>query len=227
MRRSILAATVLLMILLLSRPACAEDRAKPIPGVQDMGGYGLLEGMNGKITRGVVNIVTGVFEVPAEIVRGYDRGFMNNKSLGVLAGVFSGVYRALGRTVSGAADLLTFWSADPDDNTDIGMQMNNEFAWEDDEESYDKATLRPITNKLTRGMANLFCGIAEVPGQIRKGYQEDTPALGYAKGLWYWLSREAWGARDLLTLPIPVPGENPGVPFDESWPWDAWSNTAP
>ena len=59
----------------------------------------------------------------------------------------------------------------------------------------------------------------------RKGVKEENTGLGVAKGLWYWLSREAWGLRDILTAFLPTPSENAGVPFDETWPWDAWSET--
>ena len=219
MKRSLF-VVALLMVLFLCGPVHAED-------------YGFLEGANSKLTRGAINIVTGWIEVPAEILKGYERGFMDNKLLGILTGIFSGFSRAFGRTASGSMDILTFWSADPDDNFDIGIYMNNEFAWESEDDphymfepTFGDATAKPIANKFMRAMTNLFCGVAEIPGQIRKGYQEDTPGLGYAKGFWYWLSREAWGARDILTVFIPTPSDNVGTPFDEEMPWDAWQDTA-
>jgi putative exosortase-associated protein (TIGR04073 family) len=214
MKRSRIILTIIIF-LSFSNAALAEE-------------YGFFEGMNSKITRGAINAVTGWLEIPMEIVRKCDS--WENKPLGVLAGVFSGISRSAGRTVSGCMDLLTFWAADPDDNLDVGIHMNNEYAWEAADEPYDmfepnfaEGAIIPVTNKFKRGAANFFAGITEIPGQIKKGAQEGNTGLGVAKGFWYWLSREAWGLRDISTAFLPTPSENVGAPFDEAWPWEAWS----
>lgn len=193
---------------------------------------GFLDGVNNKLTRGAINAATGWIEFPAEIIRGHKRGFQGSHLLGIFSGLFTGVLRSAGRTVSGCLDVLTFWAVDPEDNIDIGIPMTNEFAWEEEEEPYDiydpnfgDAALAPIGNKLKRGFANVVCGIAEVPGQLKKGDREGNIGLGIARGFWYWASREAWGIRDIATSILPTPEDNVGATFDEIWPWDAMSDS--
>ncbi len=182
-----------------------------------------VEGMNGKLSRGAINAVTGALEFPAEIVRGYERGLIGSKPLGAISGVLSGVWSFAGRFISGVADLATFWAADPEDNIGIGIHLENKYAWEgviEPSEALDlndtEGALISIGKKLVRGSLNLVGGILEVPVQIKKSIPEGNIASGIAKGLWFWLSREASGVYDIVTLLLPTPEDNLGVSFDEN-----------
>jgi hypothetical protein len=188
-------------------------------------GEDLLEGMNKKLTRGAIDVVTAGLEVPSEIVRRSEEG---SRPFGAIAGIWSGLGRFVGRTASGLCDLMMFWSLDPLDNINVGIPINNEYSWEPEEEPYDlfnpnfaESAISPVVTKGVRGVSNLFCGIAEIPGQIKKGAAEGSTGLGVARGLWSWLSREAWGMRDIVTMFLPTPNENVGPAFEEEWPWDA------
>ena len=71
------------------------------------------------------------------------------------------------------------------------------------------------------GFGEPAIGFVEVPGQIAKGMTEKAPDLGIIKGLWYWYSREVYGIGDLVSVIFPISEDNPGVAFDEEYPWDA------
>ena len=95
-------------------------------------------------------------------------------------------------------------------------------------ELFEPAPIGPIHHvllnirpTLLRGVGNGLLGIAEVPGQIAKGFQEDEPIMGIVKGVWYWFSRTAYGISDVLTCIAPNPEDEVGLPFDEEYPWDA------
>ena len=72
-------------------------------------------------------------------------------------------------------------------------------------------------------MANGFLGIAELPGQIKKGSEEGELVKGIGKGVWYWFSRGVYGLGDIYSCIVPNPTDNPGHAFEEEWPWDALS----
>ena len=190
----------------------------------------LVDGMANKLIRGVVNTFTGWVEFPAQIIKGYNEGFMDdedNKVGGVLVGIFQGIGHSAGRTISGIAELTTFWAANPEDQEGVGLPLDAEYAWEEGEpyNAFDpdiqEGLLMPIGNKLVKGLGNIFLGVAEVPGQIMKGVDEGAPDLGSVKGIWYFLSREAQGAADIATVILPAPADTKGLAFDEEWPWDA------
>lgn len=190
----------------------------------------LLPGMGQKLFRGVVNLLTGWVEIPVQIVKGYNRGFMgneNNKILGVVGGVFKGIGDATGRTLSGVGDVAGFWAADPESNEGIGIPLDAEYAWQEgtaydifDPNLVDGAVV-PIGKKLLRGIGNTVFGIVEIPGQIVKGVKEGALDLGIIKGVWYFASREMDGAADIYTFYMANPADTKGLAFDEKWPWSA------
>lgn len=192
----------------------------------------VLEGMGKKAVRGAVNLVTGIVELPVQIYKGYNKGFEPieskgwSKTVGTILGFFRGVGHAAGRMSWGALELFGFWALNPEDNIDVGIPLDAEYAWEEGEQySIFEPTLgegiKPIGNKLWRGLANGFLGIAELPGQAMNGAYEGHPFIGLGKGVWYWFSREVYGIGEIFTCIVPNPKDNPGVAFPQEWPWDA------
>ena len=86
---------------------------------------------------------------------------------------------------------------------------------------FTEATVKPIGNKLLRGLGNAVFGIAEVPGQIAKGAKLKAPDFGIIKGFWYWIGREIDGIYDICTFPLPNPTDTKALSFDEKWAWSA------
>ncbi|MBD3426802.1 MAG: hypothetical protein GF409_06185 [Candidatus Omnitrophica bacterium] len=179
---------------------------------------------------GFANVLTGWIEIPAQIAKGYEYGWMGKENtgwIGAIGGCFAGVGSALGRTVSGAGELAGCWAADPASNEDIGIPLDAEYAWEQGtpydmtDPSFQDATVRPVLNKLQRGAFNVLFGVLEIPGQMMKGIEEGSWDGGLFKGIWYFLSREVDGAFDLATFFLPGPRDVRGVAFDEKWPWTA------
>lgn len=187
----------------------------------------LFSGMGNKFVRGIVNAVTGWVEIPAQIYYGYK----NDSFGGAFVGIFSGIWHGIGRTVSGVGDAVGFWAADPKSNEGYVIPLNAEYAWEEGTKydlmkpSFGEATLRPIGNKLGRGLANSLLGFVELPGQIFKGLKLHAPDLGIIKGFWYWYSRQMDGAIDVATCILPTPKDTKALTFDEKWPWSALGDT--
>lgn len=190
----------------------------------------LLAGMGKKFVRGVVNLLTGWVELPMQVVKGFQGKIPScgdNQVMGTVCGVFKGVGHAIGRTAWGGLELVGFWAANPEDNEGIGIPLDAQYAWEDGEPydcldpSFSEATLKPMGKKLVRGLGNGLLGVVEVPGQIAKGISGGAPDLGIIKGLWYWCSREVYGIGELVSAIFPNPVDNPGLAFDEEYPWDA------
>ncbi len=190
----------------------------------------LMTGMGKKLMRGVVNILTGWVELPMQILKGVQGklpGAEDNPVVGTVVGLFKGVGYAVGRTAWGGVELVGFWAANPADNVGIGIPLDAEYAWEEGEPydcfdpSLQEAALKPMGQKLLRGLENGLLGFVELPGQIAKGATEKAPDLGIIKGLWYWYSREVYGLGDLVSLILPMSEDNPGVAFDQEYPWDA------
>lgn len=194
----------------------------------------LFDGMMKKLYRGAVNTLTGWVEFPAQIIKGYNQGFRGdegNKILGTICGVSDGIWHSVGRTLSGATDIIGFWAANPEDNIDIGIPLDADYAWVEGEPydmfdpSFTDATLAPIARKLLRGAGNSLLGFLELPSQILKGVSEGAYDLGIGKGLWFWYSRQVSGLSDIITLLTPTPEENMGVAFEQKWPWGAYDET--
>jgi len=190
----------------------------------------LFTGMGKKFVRGVVNILTGWVELPMQTYKGLQGnlpGCEDNPVLGTVCGLFKGIGHAIGRTAWGGVELVGFWAANPADNVGIGIPLDAQYAWEEGEPydcfdpDFQEATLMPMGQKLFRGLGNGILGFVELPGQIAKGISEKAPDLGIIKGLWYWYSREVYGIGDLVSVIFPISEDNPGVAFDEEYPWDA------
>ena len=190
------------------------------------------EGMGEKAVRGAVNLVTGIIELPVQVYKGYDKGFepientVFSKTVGTIFGLFRGVGHAAGRMSWGAIELFSFWAANHEDNEGVGIPLDAEYAWETGEQysifepSFEEG-IKPIGRKLTRGLADTFLGIAEVPGQAMKGSDEGNFFLGLGRGVWFWLSREVYGISSIFTCIIPNPKDNPGYSLHEDMPWEA------
>ncbi len=187
----------------------------------------LFSGMGKKLVRGAVNTVTGWVEIPAQVYYGYK----NDSFGGAFVGIISGIWHGVGRTISGAGDVVGFWAADPKSNDGVGIPLNAEYAWEEGTKydltkpSFGEATLTPMGTKLGRGLGNSLLGFVELPGQIFKGLKLHAPDLGIGKGLWYWYSRQIDGAVDLASFLFPNPKDTKALKFDEKWPWSALGDT--
>jgi len=189
----------------------------------------VLDNMMKKLQRGVINAFTGWIEFPVQVAEGFNEGFKgdeNNKLFGVLFGVLDGVSHSAGRTISGVTDIIGFWAAGPENNENIGIPLDAEYAWEKGEPydifnpNFTDATLRPMVNKLFRGCGNGLFGFMELPYQINKGISEKAPDAGVLKGLWYWGSREISGISDVISAPFANPKDTIGITFDEKWQWE-------
>jgi putative exosortase-associated protein (TIGR04073 family) len=179
---------------------------------------------------GSINALTGWIEIPAQVAKGYEYGWMGKENtgwVGAIGGVAAGVGSAIGRTIHGVGELVGCWAAVPETNDRIGIPLDAEFAWEEGtpydmmDPSFEEATSRPVLYKLGRGLGNLAFGVCEIPGQIMKGIEEKAWDIGIIKGIWYFLSREIDGAIDTATFCFPGPRDVRGVAFDEKWPWSA------
>jgi len=199
-------------------------------------GYGasddLADGMKNKAVRGVVNAVTGIVELPMQVVKGFKNGVgpiknePASKAVGTVLGFFRGVGHSAGRTGWGCLELFGFWTANAEDNEGVGIPLDAQYAWEwGDQYSIFKPNLKegvkPYGGKLVRGLTDNFTGIAELPGQIVKGAADDELGKGVARGVWYWWSRQVYGFGGILTCLVPNPKDNPGVAFNGKWPWTA------
>ena len=207
---------------------CVLVGAVAAHGVEDSYATGMTE----KASRGLVNLVTGVVELPVQIVKGYDDGVSfidapaGSRSLGALGGLFRGVSHAVGRTAWGAFDLATFWALNPTDNKGLLLLQDANYVWEKGEK---KTMMAPclqdgcalIGRRFERGMNNAVGSFLEVPGQIRKHNRLGCAAPGLPKGIYYMVSRFCSGVGDLALLFVPGPETNLMVPFAEVWPWDA------
>ena len=192
------------------------------------------QGMIEKAKRGVVDMFTGIVELPVQTVKGYKKGFKHikneagSKTVGTILGIFRGFGHAAGRTAWGAMELFGFWTANPADNDGIGVPLDAQYAWEEGVQ-YDlfdpslKEGVKPMGRKLVRGLGNTFLGIAELPGQIIKGKNEGRLGQGIVRGVWFWLSRGVYGISNIYTALVPNHPDNPGYAFDGEWPWSTLS----
>ncbi|MBF0494915.1 MAG: exosortase system-associated protein, TIGR04073 family [Candidatus Omnitrophica bacterium] len=188
------------------------------------------EGMGLKLFRGVVNTFTGWVELPAQIVKGWNKGFMgneDNKVVGAIVGIFTGLSHSAGRTFSGVEDAVTFWAPDAESNSGIGLPLDAEYAWQQGDaynifepNLWDGACV-PIGSKFLRGAGNAFFGVLEVPGQIAKGIKGKAWDIGIVKGVWFFLGREVEGAGDMTSALLPNPADTKAYPYDEKWGWSA------
>ncbi len=191
----------------------------------------VISGMAEKGTHGLVNILTGWFEVPMQVYKGYNKGIAAveapaaSRSLGTVAGFFRGISHAVGRTGWGLVQLGGFWTSNPTSNEHLMSLLDDEYAWQngDRKEMYSdfNNNLNRVGTRFERGVRNLVGSITEFPGQIRKADAEKRVYVGIPKGIWFTGSRFVYGVSDMLLVLVPGPGENLGVPYDEVDGWDA------
>ena len=195
----------------------------------------IMGGMGQKAIRGMVNLLTGIVEVPVQVYKGCNKGFepikneAGSKIVGGILGLFRGFGHAAGRMSWGALELVGFWTANPEDNEGVGIPLDAEYAW-DMGEQYSifepslSEGIQPVGRKLGHGLTNALLGIAELPGQTLNWAFEGNPMKGLGRGIWFWLSREVYGIVSIISCVVPNPTDNPGYPFDGKWPWTTLSN---
>jgi hypothetical protein len=211
---------VLTLTALLCTAAIAEEMTVP-------------QRIGNKAMRGAIDLVTGIVELPMQIVKGYNKGCdpiknePTSKAVGTILGFFRGVGHAAGRVTHGGRELFACWTADQPSNEGIGVPFDAERPWEEGEQysmfkpSFGEG-VKPIGRKLMVGLANTFVGIAEVPVQIMNANDADTSVLaGTGKGFYNFFSRTIYGATDVFTLFFLVPNqvETYGLPYDGLYPW--------
>jgi len=219
------------------RPAGVElDIEDPLAEVEKSHTtHSIGDGMITKGSRGLVNTLTGWIEFPAQIIKGYDRGvgFIDNEAgstvVGTVLGIFSGASHAVGRTGYGVLELFGFWTANPASNDRNGVPLDGKYAWNEGEAySIFEPTLgegiEPYPNKLVRGLGNGVGGILELPGQTIKGAGDGELLTGLGKGLWFSVSRVAYGFGDVFGFLVPNPPDQMGYAFEQKWPWDSFSD---
>lgn len=219
MRNRILAITMVVFVAFAFMPmpvASAESAAA---------------GMADKFAVGTVNLLTGWLEVPAQTLKGANRGIegIENKptthSAGTVYGMIRGVSHGAGRTLSGAGDMVGFWAADYSSNDGYGQALDAEYAW--DEGTYHSLTkpdlaegLKPIPMKAMRGIENAVLSPLAIPSHVMIGGKESAgdAGLGLFKGTWHGLSRLYDGAMDIGTFALPNPEGTVGLKFDQDKP---------
>ena len=193
------------------------------------------KGMANKAVRGFVNLLTGVVEWPMQVYKGYKNGIgvIKNpglsKTVGVLKGFFfSGPGYWIGRSGSGAVELVTFWAANRQNNDRIGAPLDDEYAWEMGKpySIFDPTLaegIKPYGWKFAHGVTDGFLGIVELPAQITKGARKNATGMGIVKGVWYWWSRSATGLGDAVLFLFPNPKDTCGWGWEDNWPWDGFN----
>ena len=189
------------------------------------------EGMALKGTRGVVNVMTGPVELPVQLIKGYRHGVgcFENRPASQTAGFFLGFFRGLshwaGRGTWGMLEFFGCWTANAPDNRDMGIPFDAEYPWEEGERhqafrpSFMAGWVRPVGRKLSLGLANGFCGLAEIPSQIAIGRRDGHVIRGTFRGVWFALSREAYGFGQTFTCLLPNPPDTLGYTFNGEYPW--------
>ncbi len=184
------------------------------------------QGMVDKAYNGIVNLFTGVLEIPAQMCKGWEKGLdpINKESpkaiLGGAFGFFRGIAHAAGRTTWGVFELATFWAANPKDNVGVGIPLDSKYSWEAGEQyCITKPTLGdgvvPVGRKFVNGFTDALTGMVEWPVQTTKG----NPLVGFCRGLWFAVSRELNGVANMATFLLPNPTETYGYGYHTKWPW--------
>ncbi|MFA5338269.1 MAG: hypothetical protein WC330_08040 [Candidatus Omnitrophota bacterium] len=203
---------VFILCLVLSFSASAEDK--------------YVSSSVEKAKQGFTNLITGWLEVPYQVVKGYKGGWGKkgkNKIVGGTFGVFRGAVHGVGRTASGAYELVTFALTNPKDNAGIGIPLDSRNVWEDGTQySLVNNGFAPIGKKAKRGVINAALGIFDLPAQVGKGFSQDKPFKGLAKAIVYPLGRISSGVYDVVTFFLPNDVEGYGYPLSEKYPWDGF-----
>jgi putative exosortase-associated protein (TIGR04073 family) len=179
-----------------------------------------------KAKQGFTNLITGWLELPFQVVKGYKGGWgkeKKNKLLGGTFGIFRGVVHGVGRTASGAYELVTFALPNPKTNEGVGIPLDSKNVWEDGTQySLLDNGVDPIGKKLKRGVINAAFGIFDLPAQIGKGFSEDRPIKGLGKAVIFPLGRITSGVYDVVTFFLPNDTQSYGYPLSENYPWDGF-----
>lgn len=204
--------------------------------VEDNPGYGFVN----KLTRGVVNVLTGWVEFPAQVYKGYKKGYDNggsinnanmpaiSRSVGATCGLFRGIGHAVGRTVWGVADVATCWAKNPEENKNMLFILDGEYAWQTGTQKTFLATgaedgFKRVGYRAARGLDGLFFGISEIPCQTEvywDAYRNGMVVTGFANGIWLGCSRIVNGALELGLCSLPAFEENIQVPYDLNHAYD-------
>jgi len=195
-------------------------------------------GMVENISHGLVNIVTGWWEVPVHMYKGYNEGVERlespsaSRTAGGVLGFFRGGSHAMGRTGWGFIQVLGFWARNPESNDGLRQIQDSEYSWELGERKNFccptwKDGGRMMGERVKRGVYNAGGAVTEIPCQVRKSFREETYWDGLPKGVWFSLSRMVFAFGDLLLFPVAGPEENYNVPFEQVNGWDAWSADCP
>lgn len=110
-----------------------------------------------------------------QIKKGYDRSVYIiegypavSRSIGLVWGTGRGFYFAFGRMYLGFYQLLGFWSANPDDNYEIGIPFDGEYPL--DEGLLHDVPLtsihRPMIRKFKRGISHWVTALKSIPRHI-------------------------------------------------------------
>lgn len=172
-----------------------------------------------KILRGGTNVVTGWIEIFNQATK---KTRSSGPAQGLTVGVLKGLWYGVGRTLHGAAELVTFPLANHQSNEDVGVPLDAEFAWEEGTPAREYGG--PIGNKVVRGVVDLSTGWIEVGAQPvlvsrAKGSVYGWTA-GLVKGLWFGASRLASGAVEAAMFVFPNPVDTAGYPFASLRAWD-------
>ena len=178
-----------------------------------------------KAQRGLTNVLTGWLELPFQVHKGYKNGARDGelKLLGGLFGVVRGITHGLGRTATGAYQLVTFILPNPKSNEGVGLPLDGHYAWDEGEQySIPEEGVSPIGKKAMRGLSNTFLGALDGPGQFIKGMKNDKPWVGLANSIIFPVSRVLSGVYDISTALLPGSQESYGYPLEEKNAWDAF-----
>lgn len=197
---------------------------------------GTLAAMGNKAAWGGIDIVTSPIEIPAQVVKGWNRGAFGwnrgpfAKLCGTAVGCIRGLEHAAGRLGWGMTQLGGFWAAGHEDNWEVGLPLDAPFPWQRGVpygvfEPTVMEGLRPVWRKARRGSIDLTCGVLEWPGQIAQGIEEGEPLAGILRGTWFFLSREWNGAAYTATFFLPNPQLTQGPVFESRYPWTALNDT--
>jgi putative exosortase-associated protein (TIGR04073 family) len=96
-------AIILLAIVLLMPKMAAADRYKSVDNATPQE---VADGMGSKLVRGVANAATGLGEFPKQI---YYTTKEDGWGKGLIVGPLKGIFMAVTRTVSGVAEVFTFF----------------------------------------------------------------------------------------------------------------------
>ena len=100
-----------LLCCILGGPLCAAAIAGSYSTIENSSPQKIMGGMGNKAARGIANVATGWLEFPKQI---YTTSNEQGAVMGIFVGPLKGIGMTLVRTISGAAELATFFVSYPD-----------------------------------------------------------------------------------------------------------------